>query len=236
MDLHPDLKAPWVPDIGVRFVPEAEKRDAEAFYHNLYELQKWSDDFACSLALYDTCEGMPPGERGPTLLAMRWRFMAARNGGLALRNFSQCLAAARGVVGKVKFWNDKINLMELKAIEGDFRERFPDIDKLRHAVAHPELYANPSIDMSGGSGGSLPGLSIGEGVVVQDSLAFRTYATTINGMMVGYQLTIENAGLVVDLTRRAYAAVEQLVCEAANSADQIEPPIEGDLSEVGPKD
>lgn len=40
MDLHLDLKAPWVPDIGVRFVPKAEKQAAEAFYHNLYELQK----------------------------------------------------------------------------------------------------------------------------------------------------------------------------------------------------
>ncbi len=217
MDLNPVLKAPMLPDIGIRFIPEGEKRDAEAFYHNMHELQKWSDDFACSLALYDFCNAQPPGEMGPTTLNIRWRFMAARNGGLALRNFSQCLAAARGVVGKVTFWTGKIDLKALKTIDGEFRERFPDIDKLRHAVAHPEFYADPQVDMTGAPA-EMPGLSFGGNMQVQDALAFRTYATTINGTTASYQLTAENARLVVDLTRRAYALVEQIVREAAIAA------------------
>lgn len=216
LDLDPNLKAAYLPDIGVRFVPEGQKNDAAKFYHNLDELQKWSNDFACSLALYDMCEAQPFGEQGPTFLNMRWRFMAARNGGLALRNFSQCLSAARGVVGKVSFWRGKIDVQALKVIEAEFRSRFPEIDKLRHAIAHPEFYGNPLIDMSG-SPADMPGLSVGGNITVQDALAFRTYATTINGLTVSYQLSIENARLVLDFTQRAYTAVEQLARDAANS-------------------
>lgn len=232
MDLHPDLKAPWVPDIGVRFVPKAEKQAAEAFYHNLYELQKWSDDFASSLALYDFARSQPHGDFGPTNLMRRWSMMAARNGGLALRNFCQCLAAARGVVGKVPFWEGKIDLKALKSIEAEFRDRFPDIDKLRHAVAHPEFYANPSIDMTGAPK-DMPGISFGANITVQDALGLGgTYATTINGMTVHYQLTIESAQLILDLARRAYAAVNQLTQEAAGNSDTSECPYEGDDGEV----
>lgn len=154
--------------------------------------------------------------------------MAARNGGLALRNFCRCLAAARGVVGKVSFWAGKIDLKALKSIEAEFRDRFPDIDKLRHAVAHPEFYANPSVDMTGAPK-DMPGLSFGADVTVQDALGLGgTYATTINGMTVHYQLTIESAQLILDLTCRAYAAVNQLAEGAAGNSDGVECPIDGD--------
>jgi|GEM_PF-4869270 len=162
--------------------------------------------------------------------------IGARNGGLALRNFCQCLAAARGVVGKVACWKGKIDLKELKAIENEFRNRFPDIDKLRHAVAHPEFYANPSINMKGAPA-SMPGLAFEGSFQVQDALGLGgTYATTINGMTVHYQLTADNARLVLELTRRAYSAVDQLVREAADDANKVEGSVESDRSHVAPED
>jgi hypothetical protein len=235
MELNPALQTPWLPDIGVRFVPENEKRDALAFQHNLIDLKRWADDFSASLALYDLSARQPRAELGQTDLGMLWCLIAARNGGLALRNFAQCLSAARGVAGKVTFWAGKIDLQALKAVNVEFHKRFPDIDKLRHAVAHPEFYGNPKKDMTGAYA-ELPGLVTAGGVQMQDVLVYRTYAATINGMTVSYQLSIGNALFVVELTRRAFAAVGQIVQQAANNRGQVKRSGERDASEVAPED
>lgn len=236
LELHPDLKAPWVPDIGVRLVPEEQRQDANAFYNNLYDLQKWANDFASSLALYNFAQSQPNGDFGPTFLMRRWQMLAARNGALALRNFCQNLAAARGIVGKVSFWKGRIDLKALKGIERDFRSQFPDIDKLRHAVAHPEFYADPSINMKG-KPAEIPGFSFMGYMKVRDALGFGgTYATTINGMTVHYQLSRENALFVRNLTLRSYAAVSQLVADASSDAEKVEHSVEGNNGEVTSKD
>lgn len=172
---------------------------------NISKMAKWTDDFTASVALLDHAYALKDN-----WISNRWSFIAARNGGLALRNFSEHLAAARGLVGKIPAWLPVLDVTALKEVATDFAERFPRIEKLRHAVAHPEFYANPSKDMKGGGSTADGKIAIAETISVQDALIHRTYATSINGISVSYDLTVENSAFLLGSLNKSYLAVQRV--------------------------
>lgn len=166
MELKPELVPPLLPAIPVEDLPVADRENGLAFFRNLVMLHYWSFDFSAAVALFELAQSSRSASRFNP--ADRWPFLAARGGALALRNHMEMFAAGRALIGKISGWRDRINGKELRAIDRCLAERFPKIDKLRHAVAHPEFYADPTIDMTGPAVAE-DGIYIAGGGSMQDS-------------------------------------------------------------------
>lgn len=204
MELKPELVPPLLPAIPVEDLPVADRENGLAFFRNLVMLHYWSFDFSAAVALFELAQSSRSASRFNP--ADRWPFLAARGGALALRNHMEMFAAGRALIGKISGWRDRINGKELRAIDRCLAERFPKIDKLRHAVAHPEFYADPTIDMTGPAVAE-DGIYIAGGGSMQDFLHDRKYRCTINGMHVSYELTCANAAFLAHATSAIYETV-----------------------------
>ena len=84
MELPPELKPPLLPELSLEHIAEHERDCGHAFFENMRMLQRWSFDFSSSASLFDFAVKPPT-----TDVRVQWCFIAARNGGLALRNYAR---------------------------------------------------------------------------------------------------------------------------------------------------
>lgn len=222
------LLPPRAPFLNPYGLPADEEGPARAFVDNLRDLEGCSRDFTHALALYDVATA----EREALRAACRDRrqqgemvwppensawtgfpTIVIRFGGVTIRNFGQALSAARGVIGRIPSWIDRIDRAALKDVEGRFREAFPNIDKVRHSISHPEFYADPTKKM-GVDGdfdvGNIIQVRQSADVTIRGIYADRTFASTFDGLVVSYELNADNALLLVELATASFAAVAEL--------------------------
>jgi len=194
MDLPPELKSPLLPDLSLEQIPEHERDCGNAFFEHMRMLQRWSFDFSSSAGLFDFAT-KPPA----TDMKGQWGFIAARNGGLALRNYARSLEAARELLPSVSCWQDAFDSQELDDVHRQFRNRFPGVEKLLHRHGSVGSHAEAANHSEAASR-----------TRKQDCLFGHTYMSTIDGQTVSYDLTFQNAQFLSDLTRSAYASMEPL--------------------------
>jgi hypothetical protein len=190
MELPPELKSPLLPDLSVDELDDNERSSGQSFFDNMLMLQRWSFDFSSSAGLFDWAS-KPPN----TDMKGHWCFIAARNGALALRHYSESLAAARESLGQVSRWQEAIEDAILADVQQEFGKRFPGVEKMRTTLCTLS-------DSEAASHGK-----------VSDCLFGHNYMSTANGRTVAYDLTFQNAAFLTDLTKKAYESLQPLYAE-----------------------
>jgi hypothetical protein len=76
-----------------------------------------------------------------------WHEIAHEAAVLAARNYGKALEPTSRLAGSIPNWRDRIDYGLIKEARGEFQTRFPTVDPARHAVAHPEFFANPDKNM-----------------------------------------------------------------------------------------
>lgn len=194
MELPPELKSPLLPELSLEHVAEHERDCGHAFFEQMRMLQRWSFDFSSSAGLFDFAVKPPT-----TDMKGQWCFIAARNGGLALRNYAQSLEVARELLPQVACWGEKYDGRELDDVHRQFRSRFPGVEKLLHR--HGAVGAHHEAEDYHAAASRTK---------TQDCLFGHTYMSTIEGQTVTYDLTFQNAQFLSDLTKSAYSSLEPL--------------------------
>ena len=190
MELPPELKSPLLPDLSVDELAEHERSAGQSFFENMLMLQRWSFDFSSSAGLFDWA-ATPPA----TDMKGQWCFIAARNGALALRHYSESLATARDSLGQVSRWQEAIEDAILADVQHEFGKRFPGVEKMRTTICTMS-------DSEAASHGK-----------VNDCLFGHNYMSTANGRTVAYDLTFQNAAFLTELTKKAYEILQPLYAE-----------------------
>jgi hypothetical protein len=194
MELPPELKSPLLPELSLEHIAEHERDRGHAFFDQMRMLQRWSFDFSSSAGLFDFAVKPPT-----TDMKGQWCFIAARNGGLALRNYARSLEEARELLPQVACWEGKYDSQELEDVHRQFRHHFPGVEKLLHRHGsvgeHSDVHDHPAAASR---------------TKTQDCLFGHTYMSTIEGQTVSYDLTFQNAQFLSELTRSAYSSLEPL--------------------------
>ena len=190
MELPPELKSPLLPDLSVDELADHERESGQSFFDNMLMLQRWSFDFSSSAGLFDWAS-KPPA----TDMKGQWCFIAARNGALALRHYSESLAAARETLGQVSRWQEAVEDSILADVQQQFGKRFPGVEKMRTTLCTMS-------DSEAASHGK-----------VNDCLFGHNYMSTSEGRTVAYDLTFQNAAFLTDLTKKAYESLKPLYAE-----------------------
>lgn len=111
------------------------------------DLRRFADDFACSIALFALLER---GGQGPSAGVLggpfiKYRIIAARDGALNIYHFACALESIRTNLALSKTALAAVDRVELREISRRFRQKFPKIDYVRHAIAHAgELSNHPA--------------------------------------------------------------------------------------------
>jgi hypothetical protein len=163
---------------------------------NRMNLFRFIEDFKTSVELFELLEpggGPPsdgvPGGRVPGGEFHNYQIIAARDGALNIYHFGCCLNAIKKQVPASPVHAGKVDAIKLRAARQKFRAYFPNIDSVRHGIAHAaEHYKSPAdmkknrLRMSGFL------LSPTESVFFPSRLVERTYSVGIEGTMFSVQL------------------------------------------------
>jgi len=193
---------------------EEQRGAGAAVVRNLLDIERAYLEVAYALALFEVEEhnfavrlrnfelSSDRTDGSPTdWLEKHWMFLAARYGGLAVRNFGQALAAVSGLIGRVPSWNDYIDRKGVGIARKRFSSSFPTIDKVRHAVAHPELYSHPNKAENMRVTDDL-----GTSMMMQSNLEGRKLSYTFDGMIVSYELSLATLKELLAIMTDCYSA------------------------------
>lgn len=154
MQLSREFRPPVAPTIRICAWPEDVALIVDSVRKNISELSGQCEIFAASLALRQFSEQQdealrvaekdnPAFLQGDTLWR-QWTFVAARAAGMAARNYVFALQSLQALPGTVSEWNGLIDVDRIKAARSEFNAAFPGIERVRHAIAHPEHHSNPA--------------------------------------------------------------------------------------------
>ena len=199
MQLIPELALPYPPILQIKGASDDDKKIVESIRKNFDGMRSASRRLSASVALYNFCTNKPD----ETL--REWLFIAAREGAFALRDFSEMLSAVRSLVGRCDAIKLAVDTGALKADQALFQASFPRVEKLRHSVAHPEFYANPDVKMSSDAAASFHGVQVDAGATPQASTMYGTFASSINGITVQYDVNTETALIVARIALSVFS-------------------------------
>jgi len=106
------------------------------------DLEIQAMNFVSAAALFGFC-----AQNRAEGLFSDWMGVAGRDGALTLNNYSVVLSRIRKLVGQIPTWLPQVDAQTLKRAATEFDRAFPFAQKLRHSVAHPEIYNNPNKKM-----------------------------------------------------------------------------------------
>ena len=224
LSLAPDFVAPKQPYFSWSNLPEEQSRYGNALYFSLGDMSRSASELGHALALFSFSDvqrqkSLDKATSQEEMIAhlssnevwLDWQAMAVRVGGLSLRNWGQALGAVQSLIGKVPQWVDEIDRKEVKSVRVEFDKKYPTIDKLRHAIAHPELYSNVDKDMSAKGPFSVPGITAGNSqITISNSICHNNYAATFDGVVVQYCLDDIAVLDIIAWSKRVFNAFSSL--------------------------
>ncbi len=130
----------WPPSINCNGLPKAERDAASHLFGLFSSLMSYGDDFRSALALFDHCQSeiakaKSTGVR-PSVPLMEWQFIAARDGAMSVFHFGKIFEAVNSCLGRCPTLLGMVNRPILKSARKLLRETFPNVETVRHAVAH----------------------------------------------------------------------------------------------------
>lgn len=204
MELRPEFQTPSSPFFQVHQGDKDEVERIQTLESNLRAVRSYCERVVADVALFEFCLTNPGAH------LRDWLFLAGRDGAMSLRNYRDALSTVRGLIGLCPSIAPSIDVKALKLAEGEFSERFPRVEKLRHAVAHPEHYRNPQVKMSSDEGVNLPGFELPPGNIVEGSLIGNNFVNTINGLTVGWEISSATSLALIKITKDIFNAFVRL--------------------------
>jgi hypothetical protein len=229
-----------VPRLFINELPPAEQKTARFIEIQLFQLDMYVSRFAAVLSLFDysslQCDEATerrrvekqkimgkPGyfEANERLLNERraalrlygeWRFIAARDGAMALYHFGKSIEALKRNLHECPTLERIVQRDDLRAATNLHRKHFPRFEAIRHAVGHEgQLTEDPAAFEENSFTGaySLPGLTISEGApntVLNGALSGRTYAVTIDRKILSYDVSSETLNNLNEVKEGFYIA------------------------------
>ena len=213
MTYVPSIELVRAPDIRTAGLDEAEWKIAWAIQHYISDIHTFYGDFRAAAALRQFSREQQAYDDGRTdPMDDDWIKLAGRAGGLAARNFGQSLPAVQTLIRKIPSFAEAIDLKTTGKVISAFSEAFPGIDLLRHAIAHPEFYADPRKDMTTTT--SIPGFAEIQGDDVpysaRDSWMNDEFISTISGQPVSYRLNLGSVKKLKGIAEAFFDAVKPI--------------------------
>jgi hypothetical protein len=212
LHLVSELVPPKAPHLSMfHLVSEADIDKKAELDANLRELERWSSSFSHSIVLYGHCceatdHAISNRVNQPNLVWPKWGTIAARSAVLAARNFGQSLQATSSVAKYFEKFRTKEQLQVYAECRRSFDEIFPNVDKVRHSIAHPEYYPKTITNTETGKNFSSNGLII-EGcsrVQLQDVMIEGAFHCTFDGEYLSCPINTDAAILLVEITKTLF--------------------------------
>jgi hypothetical protein len=204
MQLQPELRTPYAPRIraeGSLSPDQMEFRDL--IQNSLDEMSRHCRHLISAIALFDFCRSQPTLEN----FSSDWSFVAARDGAMSLRNFAHSIFQVRGAIGKIPNWLERVDVGKLKKAHQKFEVEFPFAHKLRHAVAHPEFYADPKKEMGTRDAINIKGIMVAEGggsITINQGLFNNKFTCTFEGEIIEYELSLETCKIMLEICQESF--------------------------------
>ena len=205
MQLNPELLPPRCPGINLSKISEEHKDVGRAIRNYLSTLETEATNFVSAVALFEHCI-----DSGSQDLYGRWTFIAGREGALTIRNFGKAMKELRSTWGRIPEWRSMIDgESTINAAWNSFELEFPFADRMRHVVAHPELYDNPKKKMGVDGENIVSSIHIGPNatnVSIRNCFQGSLFQATFEGAFVEYDLSISTVNTINRLTTQAFSA------------------------------
>jgi hypothetical protein len=143
----PPIGSPGVYDVGVlnsflQTVRSDKQQEVMVLIYNAIALHNLVDDFASSVAMLDHIDQFVLDERDvgkiETTKSLKclaaWRDMSGREAAMTLYHFKETLEGLCRNAGRIGEINTDSSA--LRAARARFKSEFPDVDAVRHAMAH----------------------------------------------------------------------------------------------------
>jgi hypothetical protein len=187
---------------------------------NRHNLVVFYEAFQASIALFDLLEwaGQAPGATALPLDFIRYRRIAARDAALNLYHFKYSLRAIKKNLPKSVALSARIDAVAIRNALKYFNSNFPNIDQVRHAVAHAgELFSNVAKMRQNESNSTITGHGFThQGRWFSEAMSGRIYTVGIEGkafFVVADQSTLLKLGSIISMVDLAFqdalAPIEQ---------------------------
>lgn len=208
MQPQEDLAVPRPPTLASLFIGNDRNfsrllRSVDGY---LSLLHRGAQDVVSAICLFDYCKLHTQGGD----LYSRWHFTAARDGAMALHNMALGLRYLRTLSGTLERFRHQIDFDRLKEAQLFFQDRFPNVEKLRHAIAHQEHYSNPNKPTMVNEGYEDRNVSFPKSTVISQLLSDDAFISSFDGDTVQYSLNYQTARDVVDTCKTAFSAYDRI--------------------------
>lgn len=207
MNRHPDFVIPYPPSlISPLDLAGGELAALESAESNLLLIHSGADSLISAVELFQfaRANGLNNG------VIRQWGFIAARDGAMSLNNVAMGMRYCRKVVGSINGLRDLIDHDTLKEAEKHFRTNLPNIEKLRHSVAHQEYYSNPDKKTDLDQQSSISSLNLAPRSEIANSIVGDRFVATWDGELIGYSLSIETVRIVHQSALRFFSGFSRL--------------------------
>jgi hypothetical protein len=194
MDWNPELLPPDAARLSSPTPKEEET--VKALNRHLSNMHDAARGFSAAAELLRFCREQ---EARPFRLWFDWSFLAGRAGVLSARNYGQAFRAVHSMTLSINAWEPLVSKTDFAPYRKRFEDDlFPAVDKLRHSVAHPEVYGKTTEDHSIGS------------VLIVDVLYDTTYISMFEGVLRKCDVSVGKARELVQLTTELFAIFERI--------------------------
>jgi hypothetical protein len=170
--------------------PRLPARPEDVVHLNYVNVRRFAFDFEMSVELFNLLDQLPVDGR-----LFQYKMIAARNGALSLYHFKYSLSAVKNQLPTSSTHARKVDAASICKALQTFKADFPDIDLVRHAIAHAgELWETPkkmALNRVRSPGHDVPVLP-GHVPVIVGLLSQTTYSLAHKGKMVSVEITPES--------------------------------------------
>jgi hypothetical protein len=135
-----------------------------------------------------------------------WFGIAGEAAVLSARNYWKALEALDGLPGSIPAWLTAVDFAAFNAAKNDFKRRFPEVDRARHSIAHPEFYPNPDMGM------------MRDGQTVPND-RYNGFTAIFEGQLIRCEVTEEAAQFLAENAARVFAAFARLQRPATKDSE-----------------
>ena len=147
---------------------------------------------------------------------------------MTIYHFGRTLRHLRAALGSCPTVNSLVDPQSLRLVSRKFEARFPDFERLRHAIAHSsDLWKNVASftrnAFTGGLTGPLIVVAKGARIVMHNNLVNRQFSMTFEKQLVSYEISIETLNHLISLKNEFYSAfrpAEKKLLELSRAASQ----------------
>lgn len=197
---HPDLVVPLPPFLMHPGTTPEEAPVLRSVADYLMLLHRGVDQLVSAISLFEFCRA-----NDEVRWFSQWVFIAGRDGAMSINNMAMGLHYARRLIGSVASSRPHVDFAALKEAENLFREKFPNAEKMRHAVAHQEFYSNPNRDTRLAQVYDDGNMRLGALNNAAGNISDDAYTTSWQGEMLKYHLNATTALDAVTVCKRFFS-------------------------------